>query len=365
MDNKYEIVKKGLWRAISEGDYEIGAKLPTEATLMTEYGVSRYTVRRAISDLEQEHYIYSIQGGGTYVADWKKAQRDAKAANQAHKLIGVITTRLADYIFPNIISGIDRVISDAGYSLMISDTHNNHEHERHSLQNMLDIGVQGLIIEPTLSGTKNPNMDLYDQISAAGIPVVFINSHYEDFEAPYLAVDDVKSEEMLVNYLINKGHTNILGVFKVDDVQGVDRMRGFTQATQQSVDAMAESSLIMYQAVADGKAEQLLAKIERHLDGPDRPTAIALYNDALAVRTIDLVRSHDLRIPEDISIVGFDDYILDEYLEPSLTTMIHPKERMGHNAADMLIQMMNGEQVINKIYEPQLVERGSVADISE
>ena len=72
MDTKYDIVKKGLRNEIISGKFAIGEKLPTEANLTEQYNVSRYTVRRATAGLEQENYLYRIQGDGMYVNDWKK-----------------------------------------------------------------------------------------------------------------------------------------------------------------------------------------------------------------------------------------------------------------------------------------------------
>ena len=114
MTTKYEKVKEQIRRVISSGQYQPGDQLPTESTLMDKYGVSRYTIRRAMGELENEHYIYRIQGGGMFVEDWQ-AQRQQQPVNQ--KVVGVITTHLADYIFPSIISGIDRSLSQQGYSI--------------------------------------------------------------------------------------------------------------------------------------------------------------------------------------------------------------------------------------------------------
>ena len=182
--------------------------------------------------------------------------------NFDNKVIGVITTHLADYIFPEIISGIDRVISDEGYSLFISNTHNTYERERQSLMRMIETGVNGLIIEPTMSALPNANKDLYDQIRELGIPTVFINSTYEHFDFPYLEVDDTNSEADLINHLIAQGHERILGVFKVDDVQGAHRMQGFYKAYQQHPAIALHSNIIMYQSNDEASNAQILNKIE-------------------------------------------------------------------------------------------------------
>ena len=99
LETKYEMVEKDIKEKILSGSYAINDKLPTESAMMKTYQVSRYTIRRAISDLENEQFIYTIQGGGMFVDDWQKKIRQEPLEN---KQIGVITTHIANYIFPNI-----------------------------------------------------------------------------------------------------------------------------------------------------------------------------------------------------------------------------------------------------------------------
>lgn len=355
MDTKYDVVKKGLRNDIISGKFAIGDKLPTEAQLTKQYNVSRYTVRRATAGLEQEHYLYRIQGDGMYVNDWEKTP----ATKTENKIIGVVTTHLADYIFPEIISGIDQVVSDAGYAVFISNTHNTFDRERRSLLRIIESGVSGLIIEPTMSALPNPNKDLYDQIKQLNIPTVFINSKYEDLDFNCLAVNDIESEAQLVQHLIKQGHKRILGVFKVDDIQGAHRMQGFYKAFQTKPDYALDSNIIMYQSNDEENNALILNKIETYLESANAPTALALYNDSLAIQTIDLVKSLGFRIPEDIAIVGFDDYGLSTYMTPSLTTNRHPKRKMGRDAAQILLNIIDGQPGHDVIYEPDIIIRNS------
>ena len=93
----------------------------------------------------------------------------------------------------------------------------------------------------------------------------------------------------------------------------------------------------------------------------DHPTAIACYNDKLAIQIIDVIRSLDLRVPEDVSVVGFDDYQLSKYIDPSLTTLVHPKEKMGIDAGNAIIKMINKENVDSITYDPEMIIRNSTA----
>ncbi|KRK47630.1 GntR family transcriptional regulator [Secundilactobacillus kimchicus] len=357
MQAKYEVVEAGLREQILAGEYKIGDKLPTETELMARYDVSRYTVRRAVGDLENEHMIYRIQGGGMYVNDWQSVKTEDQNTN---RMIGILTTHIADYIFPNIISGADQIISDSGYALLLANTHNDPKRERRSLISMFDSNIAGLIIEPTQSTLKSPNADLYEKIRQTGLPTVFINATYPSYEAVSVTTDDAGAILRLTNYLIDAGHERILGAFQVDDAQGVNRMNGYIKAYQQHPDIALKSNVVMYRSMDSIK--EILSQIEHYLRSPveTRPTAIMCYNDQLAIQVMDLVKSLDLRIPEDVSVTGFDDYSLGRYLEPGLTTMVHEKERMGHDAASLLLNMIDKRPVESIVYEPELVERRSV-----
>jgi len=320
MKAKYEIVEDGIKDKILSGAYDVGAKLSTETELMKEFNVSRYTVRRAVGDLENEGYIYRIQGGGMYVNDWQAAQAKNTASN---RMIGVIATHIANYIFPSIINGADQIISDNGFSILLANTHNDPKLERRSLTTMLQSNVAGLIIEPTQSTLPTQNRDLYEKIKTLGLPMVFINAQYDmpDLNAPSVTTNDTGALKQLTNYLIELGHKRIVGVFKVDDLQGVNRMNGFIKAYQEHATIALESNIIMYQSMDPIK--QVLAKIEHAIQTDPHPTAIVCYNDQLAIRVIDMVKSMDLSIPDDISITGFDDYNVVRYMDPPITTMVH------------------------------------------
>ncbi|ARQ92415.1 GntR family transcriptional regulator [Levilactobacillus brevis] len=355
MENKYQRVKDTLKEAILSGKYPIDEKLPTETELMNRFNVSRYTIRRAVGDLESEHYIYRIQGGGMFVQDWHK---DWSIDNDS-KMIGVITTHIADYIFPQIIYGIDQMISEGGYSLLLGNTHNNHQKERKNLINMLNSKVAGLIIEPTQSALPNPNMDLYQEIKDDEIPVLFINASYPELDFPTVTTDDAGAERKIIDYLLDMGHESILGIFQVDDIQGVHRMDGFVKAYQQHPEISYKGNLVMYQS--GDSFDKITQRVASALKSPDRPTAIACYNDQLAIRVLDYLKSNGFVVPQDISVVGFDNYQMSQYMSPGITTLNHEKEIMGEDTGKMMLSLLQKQPVISIMYDPQLVVRESVA----
>ena len=139
---------------------------------------------------------------------------------------------ISDYIFPSIIRGIENELRESGYSLLLASTNNDHELEKECLKKMIAYGVDGLIVEPTKSNQYNPNLALYVALREQGIPMVMINAAYEELNASYICLDDVKVGFMAAEYLIKRTSASVVH-HKIDDLQGKYRMKGFISACEQ------------------------------------------------------------------------------------------------------------------------------------
>ena len=117
----------------------MGDKLPSENELSSEYHISRQTVRKALSILENAGYVYAEHGRGTFCS--KPAHRNRNSKN-----IAVVTTYLSDYIFPRVIKGVDTVLTKAGYSIILKNTKNSRSQEAKCLEELLQKYIDGIII---------------------------------------------------------------------------------------------------------------------------------------------------------------------------------------------------------------------------
>lgn len=358
MKSDFIKVKEKLKNQITFGSYQMNDKLPTETELMADFNVSRYAVRKALTELQNEHFIYKVQGSGMYVEEWNKKWN----LNTESKTIGLICTHIADYIFPKVISQIDAVIGTENYSLLLANTHNDPEKERLSLIKMLDSQVAGLIIEPSESAKPNRNLDIYQQITKKNIPLLFINAKYPELDAPGILNDDTEAEKKMVNYLLEMGHRKILGIFQVDDRQGVHRMSGFMQAYQEMSIDLSDSNIIMYSS--HDPFGVISKKIDFYLNSDACPTAIACYNDELAIEVLAKLKGQGLSIPQDISLVGFDNFDSSAYLSPGLTTMNYQRTRVGQEAGEGILSLLKGQEVKTIIHHPKLQLRNSVRKIN-
>lgn len=356
---KYIQLADKLRLEIKQMKYLEGELIPSESTLQEEYGLSRHTVRQGISILVNEGLLRTEKGSGTYVIEQALVPTE-----QGHKkTIGVIMTYLSDYIFPSIIRGIEKELSEQGYSLLLGTTNNNHEKEKECLQQMIEQGVDGLIIEPTKSNEYNPNLSYYVALKEQKIPYVMINAIYEELNTHHICVNDTKSGYLATKHLIENGHEKLLLVTKIDDLQGKYRMKGFIQAIEEASLQFSPEDIVTYttetKEIMIEKVLQRLSRVDNQLTG------IVSYNDEVAIQLIQGLESNDIFVPENVSIVGNDDSNLRIFGNIQLTTLAHPKEAMGEMAAQQILKGIGNEKMENYYFEPIIIQGQSVSNIIE
>jgi GntR family transcriptional regulator of arabinose operon len=362
-ETKYKVIKNWIKSKILDGTFLPSQKINSETELMEQFKVSRHTVRLALGELVSEGWLFKRQGSGTYVSEHVLKKNHKPNINK--KNVAIITTYISDYIFPSIIRGAERVLSKKGYQVSLFSTNNDYESEKRILELILSQRFDGLIVEPTKSAISNPNIGYYLNLEALRIPYIMINAYYDSLDPINILVNDEKGGFLQTEHLIKNGHKNIIGFFKTDVMQGMKRMKGFLNAHRYYGIPINPSNLITYDNEKNfSKPVEILDTI---LKKKDRPTGIVCYNDELAIKFLDVIRRKGLQIPRDLSIVGFDDSFLAEVSEVKLTTITHPKSRMGELAAKMIIELIeNGIRVKTDeikidsyVFEPEIVIRNS------
>lgn len=280
---KHTMVKEKIKEWIKAGKVKPGEKIYSENELVKKFGVSRHTVRQAIGDLVHEGWLYREQGSGTFCSG-QITQSNPQNDSTPHtngKNIGVITTYISDYIFPSIIKGIESYLTEKGYMLTLACTDNNIEKEKHCLQSMLSRNIDGLIVEPTKSSSYNPNIKYYLELELKDIPYLMINQFYQELLPPHIIVNDEKGGFIATEHLIKLGHEKIIGIFKADDNQGVNRMQGFIRAFRENNITLFPEMVITFTTEEN---DQFCDKVKKLLSNPDtKPTGIICYNDQTAL----------------------------------------------------------------------------------
>ncbi|NLN64152.1 MAG: GntR family transcriptional regulator [Clostridiaceae bacterium] len=350
---KYYKLKEYLKQEILMGRIKPGEQIPSENALAEKFSISRHTVRKAISILVNSGYLHSEHGRGTYCTD-----RSIKRNNSRN--IGVITTYISEYIFPKVIQGIDSVLSKNGYSIILKSTNNDIANEYLCLEDMLEKNIEGLIIEPTKSAVYSRNLELYKALDNHNIPYVFIHGYYQTMEdKPHVILDDSAGMYAAVQYLRQLGHTNIAGIFKVDDMQGLKRHKGYVRALAESGCPYNPDNVVWFHT--EDKEIKPLNEIKRFIRSGSGISAVACYNDEIAFRLFQMVESMGLKVPDNISITGFDNSYLSENCAVKLTSVTHPKEKLGEAAAELLLNILknNNWQTNSGVIVPELAVKES------
>lgn len=351
--SKYPQIEDDVKKLIFSEDIQPGDKLPSENELASKYHVSRQTVRKALQNLQNEGYIYAVHGSGTFCSELVRQRKHSKN-------IAVVMTYLSDYIFPKIIKGIDSVLTEEGYSIILKNTNNSRSKESECLEDLLMKNVDGIIIEPSKSHIFCKHTNLYKKLDEYNIPYIFIQGSYSQMaDKPQVLLDDEMGGYMLTEYLIKNGHKNIVGVFKSDDSQGQNRHKGYAKALKEAGIPYDPEKVIWFYT-EDRKIHPYTGIIEM-VKNDKTIDAVVCYNDQIAMSIIKALSEIGIRVPEDISVTGYDNSQTASSTGLRLTTIVHPQEQLGEMAASMLLKMIRGEQIDHRVViSPELIEGNTV-----
>ena len=220
---KYQKLYNWCRTLITSGVIKNKDKFPSENILQKKFGYSRQTVRTALNQLEEDGLIVRVKGSGTYVSYENKNEDKGKPR------VGLILSYFSDYLFPRVYDGIESVMTEKGYEIDVAVTKNRLNDEAMYLEGLLSSNLSGLIIEGTRSSFPNPNIRLYNEIRKRNIPTLFIHNHYPNQKFDSVEMSDARAGYEAAKILIQNGHRRIGGIFKYDDMQGMERYKGFIE----------------------------------------------------------------------------------------------------------------------------------------
>lgn len=356
-DPKYQLIIDWIKENIESGALKYGDRIKSEKELADQFGLSRQTVRRATSELEKDKVLTRVQGSGTYVGD-----RVLGIRRERHMNVAVMSTYIDSYIFPPTLKGIETVLSGHGYTTQLFFTDDRISQEADILENLLSRNdIDGLIAEPSKSALPNPNMKYYREIARRGIPVLFFNASYHALHMPCVRMDDDRTAKSATELLINNGHRKIAGIFKCDDGQGHHRYAGYNKALIEAHIRPDAGRVIWIDTGTISNLSLIKDFIFERLKGC---TAVLCYNDEAAFQLINLCTEHGIRVPDELSVVSFDDSDLSRICQVPFTSFIHPKEKLGRKTADNLLRMIEDPGFdASYMFESEPVLRESIRKI--
>jgi LacI family transcriptional regulator/LacI family repressor for deo operon, udp, cdd, tsx, nupC, and nupG len=273
--------------------------------------------------------------------------------SQRTRTLGVVVTTIADPFVISIFSGIEDAAHETGYSVFLSSSHQDPEREMAVVETFHQRRVDAVIVTASRVGS------LYGAyLDRFQVPIVLINNQAEGEYLYSVASNDVQGTQLAVKHLLGLGHRRIAFVGSAERPFSSERRRqGYAQALHQASMPIDEELVVAPEAPTDIEAGRL-GLIELI---PARPTAIVAYNDMTAVGALLEARRQGLAIPDQLSLVGFDDIELTQYVFPPLTSVHQPKEAMGKAAVGQAMALLAGQPAGDLLFPCHLVVRGSTA----
>jgi len=320
-------------------------------------GVHHSTVSRALSPSKRDKIspavVKKVEQAADELGYFPNIVASSLKQNRSFT-VGVLIPDLTNPLFPPIIRGIQDVVEAAGYTVITANTDDEQDKELNALRIMRGRAIEGMIIS-----TARREDRIVDECIANDIPFVLVNRTVDHDGVSAVIVDEDHGVRSVIDHLVGLEHTRIAHVSGPQHSStGFGRARAFTQCMN-AHDLRGE----LIEVAEKYTIEEGRRAFTRLLARDKKLTAVVAANDMLALGCLDATKELGLRVPEDISITGYDDIQFLDRMSPALTTVHVPKYEMGALATQKLLDMIAGDDSSASIVrvQPSLVVRNSTA----
>jgi LacI family transcriptional regulator len=273
--------------------------------------------------------------------------------------VGIILPDSANPYFAEVVRGIEDKSFTRGYSVILCNSDNDLEKEHHYTNVLVEKQVDGIIF--VAAGLSTENILI---VQGRGIPLVLVDRHVPDVQVDEVLAANQHGGWLATRHLIDLNHSSIACIAGPTGVRSSsERVDGYRQALE-SEDLLYEPKWVVE---ADFQYQGGYAAAEKLFHHQPYPTAIFACNDLMAIGAYRFAHEKKMRVPEQLSIVGFDDVRLAAYINPPLTTIRQSKHEMGVQAAKLLLERITDQDLAprRKIVDTELVIRGSTEGVLE
>ncbi|WNJ97417.1 substrate-binding domain-containing protein [Vibrio ruber] len=275
------------------------------------------------------------------------------------KTLGMLVTTSTNPFFGEVVKGVERSCYQKGYNLILCNTEGDDHRMKESINTLLEKRVDGLIL--MCSALEGEHIDAFDRFP--GVPVVVMDRGPVHFACDKIQDNSLLGGFMATNYLIECGHREIgciTGPLKIH--QAYMRYEGFKKAMTNAKLPINPAWIAEANFECDGGVDAFEHICQR---GP-LPSALFVGNDMMAMGVVNAAHARGIRIPQDLSIIGYDDIYIAKYITPPLTTIHQPKHRLGTAAVEALVNRLDKHKTDAQVVhlEPTLVVRDSVRELT-
>ena len=320
-------------------------------------GVSHSTVSRSLSDspLVNPETKARIQRLSSEMGYTPNAAARSLVMGLT-RTVGVVVTTIADPFIAEVTQGIESTAYEHGYTVILASSNSDPAREIAAVEMLRSKRVDGVIVTSSRVGAL-----YHDHLERIGVPVVLINNHSEQ-SGRYtfsISVDNQHGGYLATQHLIELGHRRIAFVTaQVNHSSNMGRLAGYQLALSEAGLASDPSLVVAGNGRVDGGVQSWSSLKTL----PEPPTAVFCYNDMTAIGLLHAAQQAGLSVPQDLSVVGFDDILFALYVSPALTTIAQPQFEMGQQAMQMALDLMkapSGAQISDINIKGKLIVRES------
>ncbi|MDX6512500.1 MAG: hypothetical protein QOE36_2004 [Gaiellaceae bacterium] len=315
-------------------------------------GVSEATVSRVLN--QKPGVAKATQELVLTALDVLGYERPTQLRGERARLVGLVLPELQNPIFPAFAEVVADGLAKRGFTPVLCTRTSAGISEAAYMDMLLEHQVSGVIFCGGLYAQAAEDHEHYLRLSERGLPVVLINAAYDDLGFPRISTDDRRAVEQAFLHLRSLGHQRIgMALGPADHVPSARKLTAFEElsaAHGNDLDLVERGVFSMEGGQAAGR--RLLRR---------GATGVICASDVMALGVVRAVRREGLSVPDDVSVVGFDDSALMSLTDPPLTTVRQPIELMGRSAVELLISQVGGGAASSEetLFEPELVVRGS------
>ena len=264
----------------------------------------------------------------------------------APRIIGVVVPDIVTHFFASILNGIENMAVKNGYFVIITTSHESYEHEKRNVENLVNMRVEGII---ACLSQETTDYTHFAELKDINMPLIMFDRVCLTDQFSSVVADGEHSAQMATQHLLDNGCKRVAFIGGANHLDIVKRRKhGYLEALRNNKIPI-EKELVVCRKIdyEEGKiaAQTLLAL-------PNPPDAILAMNDTLAFAAIEVIKSHGLRVPNDIALIGYTDEQHANYIEPKLSSVSHQTYEMGETACLLLIDQIRGDKAIRQVMIP-------------
>ena len=353
---KYLLIKEAIIRYIRENDLTVGDRVFSLTDIMDKFEVSKVTAVRALTELENDGYVRREHGRGTFVT-FDQPEAGGVTSRRTVAVIVPSMLRMGNLYYAEIVAGLERTLRTRGIALEVSSSDHDGEQERDIIDLLIrERRASGLVII-SMEDEDTLGDELMQGLENAPV-VVYVKSCPPEKvgRCMFVGSDDFRGGHYVADHLVSLGHKRI-GYINVY-YGTVHRLDGFRKCLEEhGVNHTDEQTLVFTND--NPRADKIIDFVQRN-----NLTAIFFINDYIAIMAMKALQDHGYRVPQDISIVGFDNIHASAYLQVPMTTVEQDGWAVGRRTGELLVEALDGNQQIpmarrEVVFMPRLIARES------